>query len=125
MQPSVKPFELTNEFYIDEGCYIVEFSNSNDDPELSIARVRVEPGVTTELHHLQNITERYVIIEGEGMVEIGSLSPQTVRVGDVVIIPPMCAQRITNTGTNDLIFLAICTPRFNTEHYQKIEDEAK
>ena len=121
MQPSIKPFALTNEFYFDEGCYIVELSNSDDDPELSIARARVEPGVTTKLHHLQNIAERYVIIEGEGIVEISSLSPQTVRVGDVVIIPPMCAQRITNTGNNDLIFLTICSPRFAVEAYEEVE----
>lgn len=120
MQALIKPFDLANEFYFEEGCYIIEICNSNDDPELSIARARLEPGVTTKLHRLQNIIERYVIIEGEGLVEVGSLSPQKVRVGDVVIIPPMCPQRITNTGANDLIFIAICTPRFNTEYYQEI-----
>ena len=122
MQPQVKPFNLAKEFYFAEGCYIVEISNSDDDPELSITRARVKPGVTTKLHRLQNIIERYVIIEGEGLIEVGSLSPQKVRMGDVVIIPAMCNQKITNTGENDLIFLAICTPKFNTESYQEVTD---
>ncbi len=121
MQSFIKLFELSNEFYFDEGCHIVEISNSDDDPELSIARARVESGETTKLHHLKNITERYVIIEGKGLAEIGSLPPQKVQEGDVVIIPPMCPQRITNTGRNDLIFLTICSPRFKIEAYQEIE----
>jgi mannose-6-phosphate isomerase-like protein (cupin superfamily) len=38
----------------------------------------------------------------------------------VVIIPPHCWQRITNNGAEDLIFLAICSPRFLPENYQPI-----
>jgi oxalate decarboxylase/phosphoglucose isomerase-like protein (cupin superfamily) len=45
-------------------------------------------------------------------------------VGDVVLIPPMCRQRITNTGSEDLIFLAICTPRFSNDVYEDIEDSS-
>jgi hypothetical protein len=40
---------------------------------------------------------------------------------DVVSIPPACAQRITNTGAGDLVFLAVCTPRFVQEAYEEIE----
>ena len=43
--------------------------------------------------------------------------------GDVVLIPPSCPQRITNTGSGDLIFLAICTPRFKQDAYEDIDDE--
>ncbi|MEA2093868.1 MAG: glucose-6-phosphate isomerase family protein, partial [Pseudomonadota bacterium] len=55
-------------------------------------------------------------------MEVGELAPQEVKAGDVVLIPPMCRQRITNTGAEDLIFLAICTPRFSNEVYEDIED---
>jgi oxalate decarboxylase/phosphoglucose isomerase-like protein (cupin superfamily) len=50
-------------------------------------------------------------------MEVGELPLQYVTVGDVVLIPPMCRQRITNIGTEDLVFLAICTPPFSTEVY--------
>jgi len=110
-----------SEFYTSEGCYIIELSNTPDDPDISIARARVAPGVTTRWHRLADIAERYVIIEGRGRVEVGSLPPQEVGPLDVVRIPPDCPQRITNIGEKDLIFLAICTPRFQTEAYEDID----
>ena len=55
-------------------------------------------------------------------MELGTLPSQNVNAGDIVLIPPMCRQRITNTGSDDLIFLAICTPRFINEAYEDIED---
>ncbi len=95
---SLKSIKQTNEYYFEEDCYITEISNSIDDEALSIARARVEPGAKTKLHCLKEITERYVILSGEGLVEVGSTIAQSVNVGDVVIIPPMCPQKITNTG---------------------------
>lgn len=118
---TIKKFNRRSEFFFDEGCFIVELDNSPDNPGLSIARARVEPGVTTRWHRLHGVTERYVIIEGAGRVEIGSLPPQEVGPGDVVIIPPGCAQRITNTGPGELIFLAICAPRFSPDIYEDID----
>ena len=61
-----------------------------------------------------------MIIEGEGSVQLSSLAPKKVRVGNVVVIPALCSQKISNTGANDLIFLAICTPRFETKNYQRV-----
>ncbi len=43
--------------------------------------------------------------------------------GDVVIIPPETRQRITNTGEDDLLFLAVCSPRFRAEAYLDLEAE--
>lgn len=112
-----------SEFYTQERCYINELSNTTADPEASIARARVLPGVSTRWHRLSGITERYVILEGAGRVEVGSLAPQDLRPGDVVLIPPACSQRITNIGSGDLVFLAICTPRFRNEAYEDVDEE--
>jgi len=122
LKATIKQKSHNKEFYTDEKCFITELSNTADDPDSSIARARVEPGVTTRWHHLKGITERYYIISGNGRVEVGDLTPQNVNAGDIVLIPPMCRQRITNIGTDDLIFLAICTPRFINEAYEDIED---
>ena len=124
MKAAIKPLNLDSEFYTAERCYINELSNSTDDPDASIARARVESGVSTRWHRLYGITERYVILEGSACVEIGNLNPQKVGPGDVVVIPPECRQRITNDGDHDLIFLAICTPRFRQEAYEDIDDES-
>ena len=123
MEEHIKYLNLNAEFYTQEGCYITEVSNSPDDPGLSIARARVEPGVTTKWHCLNGIMERYYIIQGEEIVEVGELPPQGVNAGDVVLIPPQCRQRITNSGTSDLIFLAICTPRFCNDAYEDVDKQ--
>lgn len=123
MKEEIKKQNLKNEFYTAEKCFITELSNTPDDPEVSIARARVEPGVTTRRHRLKGTTERYFIISGKGLIDIGELPPQEVTVGDVVLIPPMCSQRITNIGKDDLIFLAICSPRFTQDAYEDIENQ--
>lgn len=125
MNEEIRRMNPDSEFYTPELCYINELSNSADDPEASIARARVKTGVATRWHRLHGITERYLILDGEGLVEIGALAPQEVRNGDVVLIPPECRQRITNIGVKDLIFLAICTPRFRQEAYEDIEGESQ
>ena len=121
MKETIKRIDASAEFYTDERCHILELSNTPDDPDVSIARARVEPGVTTRWHRLADTTERYVMIEGRGRVEIGDLPPQEVGPGDVVMIPPGCRQRIANIGDGDLVFLAICTPRFRVEAYEDVD----
>jgi mannose-6-phosphate isomerase-like protein (cupin superfamily) len=123
MKQGVRRQVLDEEFYTSEGCFITEVSNSPDDPEVSIARARVEPGMTTRWHRLHGTAERYVIVQGRGRVDIGDRHPQDVGAGDVVLIPPMCRQRITNTGTEALVFLAICTPRFSSDNYEDVDDK--
>lgn len=122
MKETIKQLNLSNEFYTPEGCYITELFNTPDDQDASISRARVEPGITTRWHRLKGTVERYYIVKGRGRVEIGKLTPQEVNAGDVVLIPPMCRQRITNVGSEDLVFLAICTPRFMNEVYEDIEN---
>jgi hypothetical protein len=57
-----------NEFFTPEHCHILELVGVKDDPACSIARARVEPGTTTQLHSLSGIAERYVILEGTGLI---------------------------------------------------------
>lgn len=123
MNENIITFDLSKEYYTPEGCYITELSNSCDDPQVSIARTRVAPGVTTRWHRLLDTAERYVILEGTDLVELSFLPPARVHVGYVVLIPPLCRQRITNIGTNNLIFLAICSPRFEQAAYEVIDSE--
>ncbi|MFT3929735.1 MAG: cupin domain-containing protein [Spongiibacteraceae bacterium] len=113
----------STEYYFREGCFITELSNRADDPDVSIAQARVEPGKTTRWHRLQHTTERYVILSGTGIVEVGDEKPRSVHKGDVVFIPALCAQRIHNNGSDDLIFLAICAPRFLPENYEDLEEK--
>ncbi len=122
MEPVIHRQDEREEYYFAEGCYIIELCNDGSDPELSIARARVRAGRTTRWHSLDGTTERYVIVEGTGCVEVGDLSPAKVSAGDVVLIPPGVRQRITNTAAVDLVFLALCTPPFRESAYRDLEE---
>ncbi len=122
MKEFIQATNLANEFYTEEKCYITELSNSSDDANISIARARVASGITTCWHCLIATVEYYYILSGVGIMELGDLPAQSVNVGDIVRIPPMCKQRITNTGAEDLVFLAICSPRFTSDIYIDIEE---
>ena len=109
------------ESFCAEGCLITEGWNSTADTAVSVARARVEPGVTTRWHRLRGVTERYLILVGQGRVEVGDLLTEQVGPGAVVFIPPGIRQRITNTGEGDLLLLAVCTPRFTRTVDQDLE----
>lgn len=123
LHPRVRQRDPAAEYYTDERCHINELSNSPDDPALSIAEARVPVDTVTRWHKLSGITERYVILAGQGRVEVGVLPPQDVAPGDVVLIPPDCPQRIRNTGAVDLVFLALCSPRFRQSCYIDVDPD--
>ena len=108
------------EKYTSERCFIAEIINDPDWPEFSIARCRVEPGASTQLHAVA-VHEIYVIEQGLGLVTIGDSAPFSVTPGDTVNIPKHCAQSITNRGTTDLIFSCICAPKFSQDCYTSLE----
>ena len=122
MKPEVKRRDLVQEFETEERCSILEVANDAGDEQVSIARARVKPGVTTAWHKLNGITERYIIIAGKGRVQIGDSKQLEVNGGDVVRIPADTAQRIENMGEEDLVFYAVCSPRFQQKCYVELEE---
>lgn len=55
MKGNIIRSDSRGEYYTDEGCYILELSNFAQDKAVSIARVRLEPGVTTRRHRLPGV----------------------------------------------------------------------
>lgn len=115
------PAATRPEFLSDERCRITELLNLASEPGVSLALARVAPGVTTRLHALDGVTERYLVREGEGLAEIGG-EAAAMRPGDLAVIAPGVPQRITNTGAVDLAFYCLCTPRFTPACYRDLED---
>ena len=109
------------EYETPERCHIVEVANDSGDAQVSIARARVTPGVTTAWHALDSVAERYIVVSGRGRVEVEGLAPAEVGAGDVVRIPPGARQRIANTGDSDLLFYAVCSPRYRDDLYRALE----
>jgi len=122
MEPNIVKKDVEKEFYIEERCFIIDSSDPSDEI-MSIAIARVEPGVTTAFHYLDGIDERYLMISGKGRMEIGDLRPRDIRSGDVVYIPAGSKQRITNRGSEDLLFYCICTPPFDERQYHHWNDK--
>lgn len=108
------------EVWTSERCYISEIINDDAWPAFSLARCRVEPGVTTELHALA-VLEFYVVEQGRGLLRIGEDAPFDIGPGDTVSIPQHAPQSVTNAGDTDLVFLCLCTPRFRQRCYTSLE----
>ena len=108
------------EFWTDERCYITELCNTASLPESSLAIARVEPGVTTQLHALKEMTETYIVMTGSGRMELDGDSFDIV-VGDQAVIPAGISQRVTALGDEDLKFYCLCTPRFDPSAYINLE----
>lgn len=115
MEEKAKP-----EVWTTERCYITELMNDDRWPEFSVARCRVEPGVTTQLHAL-SVHEVYVIESGSGRMRLGDNPLFEVGCGDSVNIQKHMPQSIENTGAEDLIFLCVCAPRFSEGCYNTLE----
>ena len=121
MQPRIFHTQVSSEFYTPERCHIIEVMNQ-EGIGFSIARARIEPGITTQLHRLSGTWEAYYILSGRGSVQTGQEENRSVVPGDIVLYSPHTPQCITNTGEFDLIFLCICIPRFKSESYVNLED---
>jgi mannose-6-phosphate isomerase-like protein (cupin superfamily) len=106
---------------IEENCFITEMINQADMPAFSLSKARVLPGVTTENHLVRETDEVYYLLSGEGEMEIDGVMVGDVSAGDVVFIPANSSQRIRNAGKGDLVFLCICTPRFEFGNYASLK----
>jgi mannose-6-phosphate isomerase-like protein (cupin superfamily) len=98
----------------------MELVNSERCPGVSLAVARVEPGVSTQLHALSGVEEIYLVRSGRGVIEIDGVE-QELDVGDQAVVAASAAQRITNTGDDDLVCYCLCRPRFRAECYVNLE----
>jgi mannose-6-phosphate isomerase-like protein (cupin superfamily) len=121
MRPLIHKPDPSTEYETPERCRIFKIWDDHRDGSVSVARATVKPGVTTQPHRLRGVDERYLIIQGTGLVTIGATAPQQVVPGDVVVIPSETSQQISNVGETDLVFYCICTPRFSPDCYESLE----
>jgi len=77
--------------------------------------------VTTELHVLDGVAERYLVTQGTGEMEVDGQSTGDIGPGDFVYIAAGVPQRVTNTGAEDLVFYCICTPAWREGVYRALE----
>ena len=76
----------------------------------SLAEASLAAGGSTQRHQHRETEEIYMLLEGEGDMEIDGAS-QRVRAGDAVLIPAGAWHQITATA--DLRFLCCCVPPYS------------
>jgi mannose-6-phosphate isomerase-like protein (cupin superfamily) len=78
----------------------------------TLAEAWLEPGEATQRHHHARTEELYVLLDGEGEMEIDG-ERRRVRPGDAVLIPPGAPHRIVADAGVPLRFLCCCAPPYS------------
>jgi mannose-6-phosphate isomerase-like protein (cupin superfamily) len=79
--------------------------------QCSLAEEILLPGQTVTPHHHREIEEIYYIVEGRGVMTVGS-EQQEVAAGDAVYVPRDHRHTLTNTGREPIKLLLVCGPAF-------------
>jgi mannose-6-phosphate isomerase-like protein (cupin superfamily) len=96
-------------FITKDGSEIREFLHTSAQ---SLAEASLAAGQSTQRHQHLETEEIYVLLDGEGEMEINGES-RRVRPGDAILIPAGAWHQITATG--DLRFLCCCVPPYRDE----------
>jgi mannose-6-phosphate isomerase-like protein (cupin superfamily) len=78
----------------------------------SLAEASLEPGQVTERHYHARTEEIYVLLEGEGEMEVEG-DRSHVGPGDAILIPAGAWHQIRATGSGRLRFLCCCAPPYS------------
>ena len=78
----------------------------------SLAEAWLEPGQVTQRHYHARSEELYVLLDGEGELEVDGERAR-VGPGDAILIPPGAWHQIRARGAAPLRFLCCCAPPYS------------
>jgi mannose-6-phosphate isomerase-like protein (cupin superfamily) len=78
----------------------------------SLAEATLEPGQATQRHYHARNEELYVLLDGEGEMEVDGAT-RRVGAGDAILIPPGAWHQITSAADTPLRFLCCCAPPYS------------
>lgn len=70
----------------------------------------LEPGGLAHRHHHENEWQVFMLLEGEGRLELGDDPPRTIGAGTVVRIPPRTPHLFVVTGERPAKLIVIYSP---------------
>jgi len=81
-----------------------------DKPDLmstirNVWRMTVPPGETNRIHTHENEEQVYVILKGDGIIQVGEERRQ-VRAGDAIYLPNKIGHAFVNNGKGPTVILA-------------------
>lgn len=88
--------------------------------QCSLAEERLEPGQDVTPHFHRETEEVYYIIEGEGVMTVGS-EKRGVSAGDAILIPLNAIHSLENTGSASMRIVLVCGPAFSRSDENFVE----
>lgn len=83
-----------------------EFENLLDTEYCKVKKITIKPGQAPSYQFHYKRSEVYVIVQGKAMITLNDIEKE-YNVGDTIIVPVLTKHRVTNIGTEDLIFIEI------------------
>jgi len=106
-----KPVEISSGERIYEMIGITK--NLSDAKNHSVSYVVIPPNCSSKLHYHIKAEETYYILKGRARMVING-EDHLVCSGDVIFILPLEKHQIFTQGMEDLEFITICAPPWNT-----------
>lgn len=105
-----------------DGSTIREFLNPGNCAfkNQSLAEATLAPGQSTTEHYHPLAEEIYFVTRGRGLMKLDG-QEREIGVGDAVAIPSGARHKITNNGSEDLVFLCCCAPAYSHEDTVLVE----
>ncbi len=97
-------------FVTKDGSTIREYLHTDRQ---SLAEASLEPGMSTQRHFHAEAEEIYLMVEGDGLLEVDG-ETRAVGPGDAVLIPPGAWHEIT-AGPDGARFLCCCVPAYSDD----------
>ena len=80
----------------------------------SLAEAWLDPGQATERHYHARTEEIYILLDGEGEMEVDG-ERRRVAAGDAILIPPGASHQIRADDAAPLRFLCCCAPPYSDD----------
>jgi UDP-2-acetamido-2,6-beta-L-arabino-hexul-4-ose reductase len=100
---------------------LAEFIKQKNMGQIFVSRTK--PGVTRGNHYHHSKTEKFFVVEGEGLIRMRSVEggpiqeyPVTGSAYQVIDIPPGMTHSITNVGTEEMVTLFWSSELFDPNH---------
>lgn len=99
------------------------FKILHEEAKTKVKRITVYPGQRLSYQYHQKRSERWIIVEGDGLFTLNGID-RLVKSGDTISIAVGDAHRIKNTGKTDLIFVEVQLGEgFDESDIFRIEDD--
>jgi mannose-6-phosphate isomerase-like protein (cupin superfamily) len=87
---------------------------------LSVTWVDVPPGAEQRAHSHAESEQVYVIVRGQGRMEVAG-DVEEVGEGDLIFIPPATEHGIVNTGDEPLAYVSAAAPPVSMEELYEVQ----